>query len=100
MGGARSRKVRLMKFPRDPLLDHCIAYVPCGPAILHELVPVTEISRKHRITGSLSAVWRFFNRHKVTSKKEPVRDRNRISLAGRGPGASELDATARLRPAE
>src|SRR5437016_13451616 len=29
--------------------------------------------RKHRIAGSRTAVWRFFQRHKMTFKKKPAR---------------------------
>jgi hypothetical protein len=58
-GPDEARNVKLMKYPRDPLLDHCIAYVPCGPMILHELPRVAEIGRKHRITGIPNLVWTF-----------------------------------------
>jgi transposase len=48
--------------------------------------------RKQRILGSRSAVWRFFNRHKITFKKKPARGGARAS--GRGAGASALEARA------
>jgi hypothetical protein len=68
-GPKRPRKVKLMKYPRDPLLDCCIAYVPCERIILRQPTGGTEISRRHRIIGSRNTVWRFFNRRKITFKK-------------------------------
>jgi transposase len=44
---------------------------------------------KHRIAGSRSAVWRFFNRHKITFKKKPAR--NRAGARGRGAGTPALE---------
>jgi transposase len=49
--------------------------------------------RKRRIAGSRSAVWRFFNRRKITFKKKPARGGTRAS--GRGAGTSALDAGSR-----
>jgi len=49
--------------------------------------------RKRGIAGSRSAVWRFFNRRKITFKKKPVRGGTRAS--GRGAGTSALDAGSR-----
>lgn len=46
--------------------------------------------RKHRITGSRTAVWRFFQRHKVTFKKKPAR--GGAGARGRGAGTTALDA--------
>ena len=48
--------------------------------------------RKHKIPGSRTAVWRFFQRHKMTFKKKPVR--SGAAARGRGAGASALDARA------
>jgi transposase len=48
--------------------------------------------RKHKIPGSRTAVWRFFQRHKITFKKKPVR--SGAGARGRGSGASALDARA------
>lgn len=46
--------------------------------------------RKHRIAGSRTAVWRFFQRHKITFKKKPAR--GGAGAHGRGAGAAALDA--------
>jgi transposase len=48
--------------------------------------------RKQRIPGSRSAVWRFFNRHKITFKKKPAR--GGAGAGGRGSGAPTLEARA------
>src|SRR6516162_9093299 len=34
---------------------------------------VVLVMRKHRIVGSRTAVWRLFQRHKITCKKKPAR---------------------------
>jgi transposase len=46
--------------------------------------------RKHRIPGSRTAVWRFFERHNITFKKKPAR--GGAGTRGRGASASALDA--------
>jgi transposase len=46
--------------------------------------------RKHKIPGSRTAVWRFFQRHKITFKKKPAR--GGAGAYGRGAGAAALDA--------
>ena len=46
--------------------------------------------RKHKIPGSRTAVWRFFQRHKITFKKKPAR--GGAGTRGRGAGAAALDA--------
>jgi hypothetical protein len=46
--------------------------------------------RKHRIPGSRTAVWRFFERHKITFKKKPTRCG--AGARGRGAGTAALDA--------
>jgi transposase len=48
--------------------------------------------RKERIPGSRTAVWRFFNRHKITFKKKPARGGARAG--GRGSGAPAVEARA------
>ena len=45
---------------------------------------------KHRIPGSRTAVWRFFQRHKITFKKKPAS--SRAATGGRGASAPALDA--------
>ena len=46
--------------------------------------------RKCKIPGSRTAVWRFFQRHKITFKKSPARGGARARRRGAGPAA--LDA--------
>ena len=46
--------------------------------------------RKHKIPGSRTAVWRFFQRHKITFKKKPAR--GGAGARGRGAGTAALDA--------
>lgn len=46
--------------------------------------------RKHKIPGSRTAVWRFFQRHKITFKKKPAC--GGAGTRGRGAGAPALDA--------
>ena len=46
--------------------------------------------REHKIPGSRTAVWRFFQRHKITVKKKPAR--GRAGARGRGAGTPTLDA--------
>jgi len=49
--------------------------------------------RKHKIPGSRTAVWRFFERHKITFKKKPAR--GGAGTRGCGAGAPALDARTR-----
>jgi transposase len=44
---------------------------------------------KNKIPGSRTAVWRFFERHKITFKKKPAR--SRAAAHGRGAGTPALD---------
>lgn len=54
---------------------------------------VIATMRKHKVAGSRTAVWRFFQRHKITFKKKPAGGRARAP--GRGAGAPPLEARAR-----
>jgi len=51
---------------------------------------VISAMRKHRIPGSRTAVWRFFQRHKITFKKKPAR--GGAGARGCGAGATAVDA--------
>jgi hypothetical protein len=53
---------------------------------------VVSAMHKRGIAGSRSAVWRFFQRHKVTFKKKPAGGRAEASR--RGSGTPALDAGA------
>ena len=54
---------------------------------------VVSAMRKRRIRGSRTAVWRFFERHRITFKKKPAR--GGTGARGRGAGATALDARTR-----
>ena len=51
---------------------------------------VLSAMRKHKVPGSRTAVWRFFQRHKITFKKSAARGGARTR--GRGAGTAALDA--------
>jgi len=53
---------------------------------------VASTMRRHKVRGSRTAVWRFFERHKITFKKKPARGRTGASR--RGAGAPALEARA------
>ena len=53
---------------------------------------VVSTMRRHKVRASRTAVWRFFQRHKITFKKKPTRGRTGASR--RGAGASTLEARA------
>ena len=53
--------------------------------------------RKHKVAGSRTAVWRFFQRHKITFKKSPAR--GGAGARRRSAGAAALEARTRhVRP--
>lgn len=54
---------------------------------------VVSAMRKHKIAGSRTAVWRFFQRHQITFKKSTAR--SRAGTPGRGTRAAALDARTR-----
>ena len=51
---------------------------------------VVSAMRKRRIAGSRTALWRFFQRHKISFKKKPAR--GRAGARGRGASPAALDA--------
>ncbi len=51
---------------------------------------VVSTMRRHRIPGSRTAVWRFFQRHKITFKKSVTR--SGAGARGRGSRPAALDA--------
>src|SRR5438034_11781255 len=53
---------------------------------------VVSAMHKRGIPASRSAVWRFFQRHKITFKKKPAR--GRAGAPGRRPGAPALETRA------
>lgn len=51
---------------------------------------VVAAMRRNKVAGSRTAVWRFFQRHKITFKKSPAG--GRAGTRGRSPGAAAVDA--------
>ena len=51
---------------------------------------VVAVMRRHKVPGSRTAVWRFFQRHKITFKKSAAR--GRTEARGRGSRPTALDA--------
>ena len=51
---------------------------------------VLSAMRKHKVPGSRTAVWRFFQRHKITFKKSFAR--GGTGARGRGASATAVDA--------
>jgi transposase len=78
----------------SPLDDHAeflLGLVADKPDLtLDEIVAAMN---KRRIAGSRSAVWRFFDRHNISFKKNSAR--SRAKARGRGPRAPALDTRAR-----
>jgi transposase len=54
---------------------------------------IVAAMRKRRVSGSRTAVWRFFKRHHISFKKKPAGSGARAS--GRGPRPAALDARTR-----
>jgi transposase len=54
---------------------------------------VVSVMRRHKIPGSRTAVWRFFQRHKITFKKSAAR--SGAEARGRGARPAALDAGTR-----
>jgi transposase len=51
---------------------------------------VVSVMHRSKVPCSRTAVWRFFQRHKITFKKSPAR--RRAGARGRGPRSAALDA--------
>ena len=81
-GGSRS--------PLEERAQWLLALVAEQPDLTLDEIVVAM--RKRRIAGGRSAVWRFFNRHKITFKKKSARGGTRPR--GRGASAPALDARA------
>jgi transposase len=75
----------------SPLEEHAeflLALIEEQPDLT--LDEVVYAMRKHKIPGSRTAVWRFFQRHKITFKKKPAR--GGAGARGRGAHTAALDA--------
>jgi transposase len=82
-GGSRS--------PLDDYADEVVALVAEQPD--RTLDEIVALMHKRRIPGSRTALFRFLERHGITSKKSPARQRT--GTRGRGAGAPTLDPRAR-----
>jgi transposase len=74
--------------PLEKHADFLLALIDAQPDLT--LDEVIFAMRKRRIVGSRTAIWRFFQRHKVTFKKKPAR--GGAGARRRGAGAPTLDA--------
>ena len=77
--------------PLEAHVDFLLALIAEQPDLtLDEIVAAMH---KRRIAGSRSAVWRFFQRHKISVKKKPAGGGARAGR--RGPRTATLEARAR-----
>jgi transposase len=74
--------------PLEERAEFLLALIDKQPDLT--LDEVVSAMRKHKILGSRTAVWRFFQRHKITFKKKPAR--GGAGACRRGAGAAALDA--------
>jgi len=89
-GSARAKPSGGSTSPLEKHAEWLLALVGEQPDLT--LDEIVAAMRKHRIPGSRTAVWRFFERHNVTVKKKPTR--GGTGTAGRRPGAPTLDQRA------
>ena len=73
--------------PLEKHADFLLALIEAQPDLT--LDEVISAMRKRKIAGSRTAVWRFFERHKITFKKKPTRGGARAR--GRGAGTASLE---------
>ena len=74
--------------PLEKHADFLLALIELEPDLT--LDEVVCAIRKQKISGSRTAVWRFFQRHEIAFKKKPVR--GRAAARGRSAGTPTLDA--------
>lgn len=74
--------------PLEEHADFLLALIEEQPDLT--LDEAIRAMRKHKIPGSRTAVWRFFQRHKITFKKKPAR--GGAGARGRGARTAALDA--------
>jgi transposase len=74
--------------PREKYANFLLTLIEVQPDLT--LDEVVCAMRKRKLPGSRTAVWRFFQRHKITFKKKP--ERGGAAACGRGAGATTLDA--------
>jgi transposase len=76
--------------PLEKHADFLLALIEVEPDLT--LDEVVCAMRQQNIPGSRTALWRFFQRHKISFKKKPAR--SRTGARGRGAGTPTLDARA------
>jgi transposase len=74
--------------PLEKHADFLLALIDAQPDLT--LDEVVSVMHRQRIPGSRTAVWRFFQRHKITFKKKPAR--GGAGARGRGAGTAALEA--------
>ncbi len=67
--------------PLEQHADFLLSLIAGRPDLTLDEIVVAM--RKRRIAGSRSAVWRFFQRHKISVKKKPARERTIPRLSRR-----------------
>ena len=77
--------------PLEKHADFLLALIEVEPDLT--LDEVVGVMRELKIPGSRTAVWRFFQRHKITFKKKPAR--GGAGARGRCAGTPTLDARTR-----
>lgn len=77
--------------PLEARADFLLGLIADQPDLT--LNEVVSAMRKRRIRGSRTAVWRFFERHRITFKKKLAR--GGAGARGRSAGTAALDARAR-----
>jgi transposase len=77
--------------PLEKHADFLLALIEVEPDLT--LDEVICAMRENKIPGSRTAVWRFFQRHRITFKKNLAG--GRAAASGRGAGAPALDARTR-----
>jgi transposase len=90
-GSARAKPGGGSTSPLEKHAEWLLALVGEQPDLT--LDEIVAAMRKHRIPGSRTAVWRFFERHNVTVKKKPAR--GGTGTTGCRPGTPALDPRAR-----
>jgi len=78
--------------PLEKHADFLLALIEVEPDMT--LDEVVGAMRENKIPGSRTAVWRFFQRHKITFKKKPAS--GGAGARGRGAVTPTLDARTRL----
>jgi putative transposase len=77
--------------PLEKHTDFLLALIEVEPDLT--LDDVVCAMRKHKVPGSRTAVWRFFQRHKIAFKKKLAG--GGAGARGRGAGTSTLEARTR-----